>query len=628
MNSKNITVVPPAYESLFGVHRNDSIWPELILNNSAIQIEIRTRRHLNDCLKKIFSILPRADMEITTAIDTGLITLMQAEELYVELVEFFETSEHNKRILLYLPFELIPDADWKIESKSLTRAIVEFHEIYLSAWEELLSHYDIRACFTDGDILEPGLRKEPLPRVVKAAHLAWVLVSKGLISSKRVIELITASRDEVLRQSLGEAVRVIYDLDLVDLDSMIDSGDPLLQKIVVELKGRIKTLDKTNQLNLPCRLKELIPNINDELGNLEEEFDNLEEHVSAGRIKWLRQKGSQNIAKNFAGRISSALDEGLISIDEFKEFVKEHAHDELWVQVSVEAIGKFLEIMVSKDLATARSLYKILNPLITAGNQNSQAISYALKGVRLRLSFLGVIDREMSAQPGESFVLEEAVNSTELDQLASIVKMIEMNDQLSKILYPVLLLYGSRAKGYGSADFDLAVMIRPWAGLNLRDTVKEALVGIARKVGVEASFMEFWLKWESGLLGIRDFEDPDMDIGGNDFAHILFESAWIGQHQDVRPIFSGLISRFLLPDSGGIIQAVRPLLLKEMERNTLQFRLMHRGYAHMYPCQGGIKTRNSSGIDSESSFWDSGYRQLATKLFVTRVFLTAQKEGE
>jgi len=38
--------------------------------------------------------------------------------------------------------------------------------------------------------------------------------------------------------------------------------------------------------------------------------------------------------------------------------------------------------------------------------------------------------------------------------------------------------------------------------------------------------------------------------------------------------------------------------------------------------QGGIETKNSLDIDSKSSFWDSGYRQLATKLFVSKVFTT------
>jgi hypothetical protein len=160
-------------------------------------------------------------------------------------------------------------------------------------------------------------------------------------------------------------------------------------------------------------------------------------------------------------------------------------------------------------------------------------------------------------------------------------------------------------------------------GLQSRASLQYRLARAAKEVGVEAGFLEFWLEWESGLLKIRDFQDRHQQLGGNQFAHILFEAAWIGRTIDIEAMNGCLVSRFFLPGSGGMFQAVRDLLVREIERNTLQFRLMHKGYAHLYPPRGGIATRNSPAIDSGSSFWDSGYRQLATRLFITRVFLPA-----
>ena len=61
--------------------------------------------------------------------------------------------------------------------------------------------------------------------------------------------------------------------------------------------------------------------------------------------------------------------------------------------------------------------------------------------------------------------------------------------------------------------------------------------------------------------------------------------------------------------------------LLEIERDTLQYRLMHKGNARHYPEQGGIQTENSGALDSESMFWDSGYRRVATQLFLKKVFL-------
>jgi hypothetical protein len=58
-----------------------------------------------------------------------------------------------------------------------------------------------------------------------------------------------------------------------------------------------------------------------------------------------------------------------------------------------------------------------------------------------------------------------------------------------------------------------------------------------------------------------------------------------------------------------------------MERDTLQYRLMHKGYERFFPAYGGMKTPHGDRIDGESIFWDSGYRDAAIKLFANRVFL-------
>jgi len=65
----------------------------------------------------------------------------------------------------------------------------------------------------------------------------------------------------------------------------------------------------------------------------------------------------------------------------------------------------------------------------------------------------------------------------------------------------------------------------------------------------------------------------------------------------------------------------RGLYLEEMERDILQYRLMHKGYERFFPPAGGLHSAHADKVDGESMFWDSGYRQLATKLFASRVFL-------
>jgi hypothetical protein len=630
MNShKDIVVVPPAYESLFDIRRADSIWPKSILNNSTIQKEIRSRKHLFECLKKVFGILSPANTEITAAIDTGTINPLQAEELYVELVKFFEAKEYNKRLVLYLPFEIIPNVTWQPNSKSLAQAIFKFHSVYLSVWRDLLSHQDVKACFTDGDILEPEITNgRPLPKVVKAAHLAWALVDKGLISVEEIIFLIESNReDELLRQCLCDSIKVMYDLGLVkDFNLLSNSSDNLLKKLSLELGAQAKASEETKLSAFVENLEQLekfVLSIYDELTNIENELTNLSRKISPERAEWLLQKNIQEAINKFAGQISFALMKESITLNEFKEFSKNHIHDEFLFWIAIETIGKFLETLAKEDLESARTAYQELKPILEVLNSfNNWKIDFALEGIFLRLSYLGVVGQERIIFPGEKFLLERAVNHVELGKLINITEAIGVDKNLSKMLYPVLFLYGSKVKGYGSKDFDLAIMVRPWVALNSRAVIQDALSGIIKNLGIKATFLEFWLKWESGHLNIRDFENPDGYMCGNDIAHVLFEAACVGKIKNIGEMFDGLVSQFLMPEAEGIVQAIKPLLLKEMERNTLQFRLMHKGYAHMYPSIEGIPTRNSSAIGgAEGSFWDSGYRQLATKLFVTRVFL-------
>ena len=46
----------------------------------------------------------------------------------------------------------------------------------------------------------------------------------------------------------------------------------------------------------------------------------------------------------------------------------------------------------------------------------------------------------------------------------------------------------------------------------------------------------------------------------------------------------------------------RELYLEELERDTLQYRLMHKGYERFYPSYGGIHTLHADKIDGDSVF--------------------------
>jgi len=103
---------------------------------------------------------------------------------------------------------------------------------------------------------------------------------------------------------------------------------------------------------------------------------------------------------------------------------------------------------------------------------------------------------------------------------------------------------------------------------------------------------------------------------------VLLEGAWCGKKEAIKELYEKLLPGFLHSQDKKIADIdARKIWMKELERDTLQYRLLHKGYARLNVEQGGIKTKNGNDIDKNSMFWDSGYRRLATKLFITKVFL-------
>jgi predicted nucleotidyltransferase len=188
----------------------------------------------------------------------------------------------------------------------------------------------------------------------------------------------------------------------------------------------------------------------------------------------------------------------------------------------------------------------------------------------------------------------------------------------------VVLVFGSHLKGYGAhnADIDLAVFVKPGTLVSDRARVQERLKEVFVYERIHGDIVEFWLKDRNEELEIIDFKKPDSSLGESWWVHILFGAAWLGEENATREIRSKLLVPYMR-NSGKQIDGTDALRiwLEEMESDVLQYRLMHKGYANFYPACGGINTDSPDRIDGQSLFWDSGYRQLATRLFVSMVFL-------
>lgn len=218
---------------------------------------------------------------------------------------------------------------------------------------------------------------------------------------------------------------------------------------------------------------------------------------------------------------------------------------------------------------------------------------------------------------------------TDIESLKHASELILNDPELSRFFYPVSILFGSKLKGYGSfsADTDVAIFVRNGVSIDERASLKDKLRQVFPPEKFKDGVVEFWLEERGDQLSVIDFSDSDKNLADSTWSHVLFEGVWVGDRAALEELHQNLLSGYLY-SRGKTIQGAdaRRIWLEEMERDTLQYRLMHKGYKRIFSKQGGIATEHADFIDGESVFYDSGYRRLALKLFLRKVFLPQLKK--
>lgn len=196
-----------------------------------------------------------------------------------------------------------------------------------------------------------------------------------------------------------------------------------------------------------------------------------------------------------------------------------------------------------------------------------------------------------------------------------LVDTIRDDSLLSKYVLPLLILTGSRSKGYSTSDSDtdIAVFIKPGVNFGLRAHIQRLLEDhLFKPFKIKGGVLEFWLTEDSDIFRIKNFKDPDKHLGDSFATQVLFAGIWGGDETSIRRILTPYLQ---CSDSNK-----RQIWLEEIERGVLQYRLMHRGYHSLYP-EKWTDLQPEEMMDKKGAFWDAGYRRLATKLFLKKVFL-------
>ncbi len=570
-NTRNVS--RPASELLLDYELARTAWPYESSSYPEFLTQIDERSMQSALINDVISQIPSPTMAVDEAVEQGHVSEMQAGDLYDNLAAVLGNDDYM-RLALYLPLELLPDSGWVPETNDLSDAINCFKQSYMRAWYSLLTVQDVRANFVDGDVLEPELRTGDLPRVIKAVHLIPTLVARGLISLDHIQELLSTSDDPLLKQNLK---------DMLDV---------------------IAGTEQTSQIE-PQRRSEGV--------------------ITERRQAWLDQKTINEAIETQSERLISELTEHPDAYESLSGLLT--STNMTSVLVGIEAVRKI--VLQSED---PLSKYKLYEPLLVG---LWQAPDQDIKE-RLTKSFRhffrqGIMDNESVTSlgvqlPNPAGLLSENMRliPTEIEQLKNVAHRIEADPWISRYVYPVIAFGGSKLKGYGeeSSDIDTCIFIRPNTAEDTKKQLRLRLKAIFEAEGQLEEPIEFWLEEAGEHLSVRRSEEGDSHTADAYWTHLLFNAAWIGSLANTNTLRETLLSSyFYTTEARELDMSERKLYLERMEQDALQYRLLHKGYAKHYPPHSTKGLPQSAAIDSQSVFWDAGYRRLATKLFLERVFL-------
>jgi hypothetical protein len=598
--------IAPASESLF--YDLGSVWPSELIRNEKLRLLTGQRLRLCENLDYLFNLLARPGFSLSRVVSDPNCDLERIINLYDGLSNFIKESDVNRRLMLYLPFEIIPERG--IGGPDLfKKAVLNFQATYFEAWFNLLFKSEFRANFSDGDIWEPELGYGQSEMICKATHLIPVLLQKRLISFEQVIRLLNEASSEKLKSGVSEALMAANELGIITYSPAEFQNNQESDFMVID-----------DQKNLALLMTEAVQQCADNKENVARRWSS----VFPGRIIWEEEASRQQIIKKYATIISNSIISNHLEIDIFAKHIKTSLNP-YFILLSIYSLQMMVEKMDSyKQPRAALIANDFKSWLFRTGQIDFVDIKKAIESTVQRWFNADIVGVDYLSSFGfapldfnSRFSGEKVCSFLEVKELTRSISLIQESSELSTYFYPVVLIYGSRVKGYGSsyADIDLAVFVRPEVDCDSkRELVTLALKTVFAQEKIEGKVLQFWLASNNKHLSVKEIDGNHRFIAKNFYAHVLFDGAWFGQVEAIKELHAKLLVPYFFDEDVDFIK----ICLRELERYNLQYRLLHKGYANFFPRRGGLATKF---IDGQSTFYDSGYRELATKIFIKKIFL-------
>lgn len=590
--------LPPAAELFWAAH---PVLPEDLRENPAIREQVAERRILFLALREMFRRVPDMETALDEALQRGQVSSQEAARLWDGLASFLEKNPDASRLVLYLPFELL----------SLREEASRFREAYLRSWHSLLKHRDIRADFLDGNIIEEEVSGAPPRMVHKAAHLAPFLVEKGLLSLPEIERIVAESPYPLLRENLRDALDSIggrSDTGANRPGHQGRSAHEIAAATLQSLRSRFLHIERQYRDDRAAVPARLLP-----------------------RIEWERSDRRTRAVDAAAEDLCTGLGAELLSETALEEIARVGEAPAIAV---VRALKSYLTGLPRDDRREAFTRYE--QSIIGIGEAGSLRVRDEVASLWAYLMALGVLAPDYPEKHGESvpsfedMTGENVPELPEREGLHAAVERVAADARLSARIYTAFLLSGSRFKGYATrtSDLDIALLIRPGVDPKERAAIKEKVREALRDVRQLGGIVDFWLEEREENLFLRTLTPEDSTQATGEWVDGILNGTWFGERETVRALARGLVGSLVRKggEESGWGGKRREVWLRAVERETLQYRLMHRGYARFQPPRGGVKG-NPEPIDGKSAFYDSGYRRAACLLFLRRVFLPRLEHG-
>lgn len=603
-------VSKPPVESFFNLDHAHAVWPKHITARADFKTQIADQQSLLRAMQAVYTALP-IGTTLTQGVDEGLVAVTTATEILNRLSAYLELDFAYERIIFYLPMELtspILSSDVQLQEASN-----RFQKVYRKVWESQTLQHDVRANFVDGDVLEIEKRTEDPVRVVKATHLIPGLVQSGHMSFVEMVQYAEDTEDTLFKDGVHEACTVLLDLkciDTSDLALLRQSNDVYLQ----ECYQRLMTLDFSKASEE--KVSEM--SILDAFGTEVKKAQALDAPgITPNRRKWLQEVAIEKATSRAGAKLSAVLQsEAALPNPSKLESVTLRAY--------VDAVRRC--VLQEQVLTQTHRQWLTL----VKKNTGNKALSDSITKLYLHANTAGILTKEVLQEEQIRTPALQGPFSKNLENFTPSVAAFEtMASQITKDtflsdrVYPIVILLGSQLKGYGisNADADAAVFIRPGVPMPDLSELAKRLKRIFVHERIGGSAIMFWLDESEGAIIVRETTQTTDAPPLNTWTHVLMGGAWVGMQDDIQLLQHTLLTPYLFNPTEVLDgKPARERWLEEMERDSILYRLLHKGFARYYPVHSPLDTAHSAAVDGTSVFYDPQFRRIATELFLTRVF--------